>query len=202
MGSVPSVYSTGINDFYNPLPSGSLDFHYSLTTPGTPIGSQVFATTADTTGTGWIQPWDNARWIATSQDPATLLQSVTYYAGFNLDRFDASTAVITGEWAASGAAEIYLNGLSTNITVVNDNGTVKHPFTLTGPFTGGINWLSFTVASEGGRNGLLVSMAGTAQPVPEPSAIISTAIGAVVGAICLMWRKRQCRKSITPITPN
>lgn len=202
MGSITSVYSTGINDFYNPLPSGSLDFHYSLTAPGTPIGSQVFTTTADTTGTGWIQPWDNARWIATSQDPATLLQSVTYYTAFNLDRFDASTAVITGEWAASGAAEIYLNGLSTNITVVNDNGTAKHPFTLTGPFTGGINWLSFTVASESGRNGLLVSMTGTAQPVPEPSAIISTAIGAVVGAICLMWRKRQCRKSITPITPS
>lgn len=202
MGVVPSVYSTGINDFYNPLPSGSLDFHYSLTAPGTPIGSQVSATTADTTGTGWIQPWDNARWIATSQDPATLLQSVSYYTAFNLDRFDESTAVITGEWAASGAAEIYLNGLSTNITVVNDNGTAKHPFTLTGPFTGGINWLSFTVASEGGRNGLLVSITGTAQPVPEPSAIISTAIGAVVGAICLMWRKRQCRKSITPITPS
>ena len=202
MGVVPSVYSTGINDFYNSLPSGSLDFHYSLTAPGTPIGSQVFTTTADTTGTGWIQPWDNARWIATSQDPATLLQSVTYYTAFNLDRFDASTAVITGEWAASGAAEIYLNGLSTNITVVNDNGTAKHPFTLTGPFTGGINWLSFTVASENGRNGLLVSITGTAQPVPEPSAIISTAIGAVVGAICLMWRKRQCRKSITPITPS
>lgn len=202
MGSVPSVYSTGINDFYNPLPSGSLDFHYSLTAPGTPIGSQVFTTTADTTGTGWIQPWDNARWIATSQDPATLLQSVTYYTAFNLDRFDASTAVITGEWAASGAAEIYLNGLSTNITVVNDNGTAKHPFTLTGPFTGGINWLSFTVASEGGRNGLLVSMTGTAQPVPEPSAIISIATGIIAVALAMQWRKRQCRKSITLITPS
>ena len=202
MGSVPSVYSTGINDFYNPLNTGSLDFHYSLTQPGTPIGSQVPATVADTTGTGWIQPWDNARWVSIAQDPSTSLLSQFYYTAFNLDRFDASTAVITGEWAASGAAEIYLNGLSTNITVVNDNGTAKHPFTLTGPFTGGINWLSFTVASESGRNGLLVSMTGTAQPVPEPSAIISTAIGAVVGAICLMWRKRQCRKSITPITPN
>ena len=196
MGVIPSVYSTGINDFYNPLPSGSLDFHYSLTQPGTPIGAIEFATVADTTGTGWLQPWDNARWVSISQDPATGLSSQTYTTGFNLDRFDASTAVITGEWVASGPATVYVNGLATLIT---NNGT-RSSFTISGPFNSGINWLAFQVESAGGRNGLLVSMTGTANPIPEPSAIISTAIGVFAGAIALLWRKRQCRKSITPIT--
>ncbi len=196
MGAIPSVYSTGINDFYNPLPSGSLDFHYSLTAPGTPIGSQVSATTADTTGTGWVQPWDNARWIATSQEPATLLQSVTYYTAFNLDRFDASTAVINGEWVASGQATIYVNGLATPIT----NNVTRSAFTLSGPWNKQINWLAFEVASSNNQNGLLVSMTGTANPIPEPSAMISTAIGVVAGAIIMAWRKRQWRKSITHIT--
>lgn len=198
MGSVPSVYSTGINDFYNPLNTGSLDFHYSLTAPGTPIGSQVPATVADTTGTGWIQPWDNSRWIANNQDPATPQQTVTYYTAFNLDRFDASTAIINGEWVASGPATIYVNGLATPIT---NNGT-RSAFSLSGPWTPGINRLAFEVASTNNQNGLLVSMTGTANPIPEPSAMISTAIGVVAGAIIMAWRKRQWRKSITHIMPN
>ena len=196
MGSVPSVYSTGINDFYNPLNTGSLDFHYSLTAPGTPIGSQVPATVADTTGTGWIQPWDNSRWIAANQDPATPQQTVTYYTAFNLDRFDASTAVITGEWVGSGPSTIYVNGLATPIV---NNGT-RSAFMISGPWTNQINWLAFEVASTNNQNGLLVSMTGTANPIPEPSAMISTAIGVVAGAIIMAWRKRQWRKSITHIT--
>ena len=196
MGSIPSVYSTGINDFYSPLNTGSLDFHYSLTQPGTPIGAIEFATVADTTGTGWLQPWDNARWVSISQDPATGLSSQFYYTAFNLDRFDSSTAVITGEWAASGPTSIYLNGLAANIVSTGS----RSSFTVSGPFNSGINWLAFQVESAGGKNGLLVSMTGTANPIPEPSAIVSTAIGVVAGAIALLWRKRQCRKSITPIT--
>jgi len=198
MGVIPSVYSTGINDFYNPLNTGSLDFHYSLTAPGTPIGSQVPATVADTTGTGWIQPWDNARWVSIAQDPATTQQIVTYYTAFNLDRFDASTAVINGEWAASGAATIYVNGLATPIV---NNGT-RSAFTLSGPWTPGINRLAFEVASSNNQNGLLISMTGTANPIPEPSAIVSTGIGVVAGAIALMWRKRQWLKSNTRTMPS
>ena len=185
MGSVPSVYSTGINDFYNPLQSGSLDFHYSLTAPGTPIGSQVCATVADTTGTGWIQPWDNSRWIAANQDPATPQQTVTYYTAFNLDRFDASTAIINGEWVASGPATIYVNGLATPIT---NNGT-RSAFTLSGPWTPGINRLAFEVASTNNQNGLLVSMTGNAQPIPEPSAIVSIAIGILAAIFAMKWKK-------------
>ena len=198
MGSVPSVYSTGINDFYNPLRTGDLDFHYSLTQPGTPIGSQVSATVADTTGTGWIQPWDNSRWIASNQDPATPQTSVTYYTAFNLDRFDASTAVINGEWVGSGPSTIYVNGLATPIV---NNGT-RSAFTISGPWNQQINWLAFEVASANNQNGLLVSMTGTANPIPEPSAIVSTAIGIVAGAIALMWRKRQWLKSITRTMPS
>ena len=186
MGSVPSVYSTGINDFYNPLNTGSLDFHYSLTAPGTPIGSQVPATVADTTGTGWIQPWDNSRWIASNQDPATPQTSVTYYTAFNLDRFDASTAVINGEWVASGLATIYVNGLATPIT---NNGT-RSAFTLSGPWTNQINWLTFEVASNNNQNGLLVSMTGTANSIPEPSAFLALAVGLFVAAVGLKMRKR------------
>ena len=186
MGSVPSVYSTGINDFYNPLNTGSLDFHYSLTQPGTPIGSQVPATVADTTGTGWIQPWDNSRWIASNQDPATPQQTVTYYTAFNLDRFDASTAVINGEWVASGPATIYVNGLATPIT---NNGT-RSAFTLSGPWTQQINWLAFEVASSNNQNGLLVSMTGNANPIPEPSAFMTLVIGLFVAALGLKTRKR------------
>lgn len=186
MSSIPSVYSTGINDFYNPLSSGSLDFHYSLTQPGTPIGSQVSATVADTTGTGWITPWDNAQWIASNQDPATPQQIVTYYTAFNLDRFDARTAVITGEWVGSGPSTIYVNGLATPIV---NNGT-RSAFTISGPWTNQINWLAFEVASANNQNGLLVSMTGTANPIPEPSAWITLAVGLFVAALGLKMRKR------------
>jgi hypothetical protein len=186
MGSVPSVYSTGINDFYNPLNVGSLDFHYSLSPPGTPIGSNDFTVVTDTAGTGWLQPWDNARWLSVAQDPATTLASVTYYTAFNLDRFDASTASITGEWAASGAGSVYLNGLSTPITTTGS----RSAFTLSGPFTSGINYLSFNVASNNNQNGLLVSMTGTANPIPEPSAWLTMAIGLFAAALGLKMRRK------------
>jgi hypothetical protein len=186
MGSIPSVYSTGINDFYNPLNTGSLDFHYSLSPPGTPIGSNDFTVVTDTTGTGWIQPWDNARWLSVAQDPTTTLSSVTYYTAFNLDRFDASTATITGEWAASGAGSVYLNGLATPITTTGS----RSAFSLSGPFTRGINYLSFNVASNNNQNGLLVSMTGTANPIPEPSAFLTMAIGLFAAALGLKMRRK------------
>jgi hypothetical protein len=165
---------------------GSLDFHYSLSAPGTPIGSNNFTVVTDTTGTGWIQPWDNARWLSVAQDPTTTLSSVTYYTAFNLDRFDASTATITGEWAASGAGSVYLNGLSTPITTTGS----RSAFTLSGPFTRGINYLSFNVASSNNQNGLLVSMTGTANPIPEPSAFLTMAIGLFAAALGLKMRRK------------
>lgn len=197
MGSIPSVYSTGINDFYNPLNVGSLDFHYTLTPPSVPWGTGVNATATDITGTGWAVPVDNARWISIAATPGTNQTTQDYWTAFNLDRFDSSTAEITGTWQASGTASMHLNGqFAGSIT----GGTVS-PFTLNSGFTPGINWLQFTVATANGNNGLLVSMTGTASPVPEPSAIVSLGVGLIMAAIGLKWRKQLCRKSITPTTP-
>lgn len=186
MGSIPSVYSTGINDFYNPLNTGSLDFHYTLTPPSVPWGTWVNATATDTTGTGWAVPVDNARWISIAATPGTNQTTQDYWTAFNLDRFDSSTAEITGTWQASDTASMYLNGqFAGSIT----GGTVS-PFTLNSGFTPGINWLQFTVATDtSGNNGLLISMTGTANPVPEPSALITTAIGLIVAAFGLKMRK-------------
>ena len=198
MGSIPSVYSTGINDFYNPLNTGSLDFHYTLTPPNVPWGTWVNATTTDITGTGWAVPVDNARWISIAATPGTNQASQDYWTAFNLDRFDSSTAEITGTWQASGTASMYLNGQF----VGSIAGGTASPFKISSGFTQQFNWLQFTVATDtSGNNGLLISMTGTANPVPEPSAIVSICGGLIAAAIGMKWRKRLCRKSITHTMP-
>jgi hypothetical protein len=189
MGVVPSVYSTGINDFYNPLTVGDIDFHY-LVGPPQPIGQpQPYAYVADTTGTGWMVPTNNAQWVAADTSPFTPMPYVEYQTAFNLDRFDASTADVSGWWAASGPATIYLNGASTGITT--SSSTKPSPFSLNGPFLPGINQLSFNVLSSGSSNGLLVSMTGTAEPlfVPEPSGLIAMGIALVITAFSRKIRR-------------
>lgn len=188
MGSIPSVYSTGINDFYNPLQTGSLDFHYVVSPPPFLIGSTQNAMVTDTSSTNWMQPWDSARWISTNLNPT--MTDTTYYFAFNLDRFDSNSAVITGEISASGNSTLLLNGNSTGVTYTGD-GTNKTPFSLSGPFLPGINRLSFSVASTGGKNGLLVSMSGTANPVPEPSGLIAMTIGLLAAAFAVKWKKMK-----------
>lgn len=181
---IQSLYSTGINDFRNSLPGGSLDFHY-LTSPA-PLGQSAYVT--DTSTLNWITPWDKSRWISPNTDPGTPMQTVTYRTVFNLDRFDASTASIQGEWVASGSGKIYLNGLL--LPVIN-NGQ-RSMFSIAGPFNKQFNELAFEVRSDAkNNNGLLVSMTGTALSVPEPSGFIATAIGLVAAAIGLRWKKRQ-----------
>jgi len=187
---ITSVYSTGINDFRDPLQTGSLDFHYVISPPAMPIGQIVFAKVADTSTTGWVSPWDNARWVSINVNPGTPSQTAVYRTVFNLDRFDASTAILQGEWVASGSGKIYLNGLA--LPLVNSG--QKSAFTITGPFTSQFNELAFEVRNDSNNNnGLLVSMTGAAVPllVPEPSGFIAMATGLIAAAIGLRWRRKQ-----------
>jgi len=202
--TVPSVYSTGINDFYNPLTGDSLDFHYQLISSpagsGYGIGTYV-ANTSDAKVAGWVNSGTNARWIA----PATDISSMTslkatgqyiYETKFNLDRFEAGTAEINGLWAVDDTSDgILLNDVPIGFARNNTNEfSTLQPFSITSGFLPGINSLKFIVnnlpvSDSVNPTGLLVVMTGTATPlpiVPEPRSIVT-----LIGGITLLLIARR-----------
>lgn len=202
--TVPSVYSTGINDFYNPLSGDSLDFHYQLISvpAGSGFGNGTYlANVADAKVSGWANSGTSARWIA----PATDISSMTslkatgqyiYETKFNLDRFEANTAEISGLWAVDDSSDgILINDVPIGFarTGTSEFSTLQ-PFSITSGFLPGINSLKFIVNNLPGSDsinptGLLVSMTATATPlviVPEPLSIVS-----MIGGLTLLIIARK-----------
>ena len=78
----------------------------------------------------------------------------TYKTTFNLPS-NFSTALITGQWATDDNANMFINGVFTNITTPSDFSF--HNFSISNNFVAGTNSLEFVVYSVGGPTGLQVN---------------------------------------------
>lgn len=201
---IPSLYSTGVDDFHAPLISGSIDFHYQLISFPAGSGYDVNTYVADTSqppiDTGWASPGSNARWIAPTSDVVNMPSATTtgdyvYETIFDLTGFDHTTAVITGQWTADDTAPVMLlNDVPTGFALSGPGvfGTL-HSFTLTSGFVAGFNSLKFqvnnaVVGDSTNPCGLLIVMTGSANVVPEPSTWVTLASGAFFAGL---YRRRH-----------
>ena len=135
----------------------------------------------------WIAPQSDYR--AGQTDPAG---TYTFQTTFDLTGFNPSTAVLTGEWASDNCSQIWLNGLYTG-TGITAPGCLSamHPFTISSGFQTGWNTLDFMVVNnEAGASGLIVSISGTANEVPEPATLTLLGCG-----LAGLWLRRRNRKA-------
>ena len=170
------VYSTGLDDAFQPLPLNARDPHYTII--GAPAGTEATPFAPYVVGiTAWRANDTNSQWVApqttytlTTQDPPGYYTNRTT---FELTGLDPDSAYVTFRILADNALQdVVLNGRSMGISGTTDFSTWLGPFTLTNGFAIGSNTLDFVVnnfpPSGGNACGLRVDILSSsvlAQPL-------------------------------------
>jgi len=192
--AVIPIFGTGLDAGGVVLPNTSLDPHYTLVQyPGqvgsTPASTYVvngitFGYNVSGTGSKWISwspNWENA----------TPSGQWTYRTTFDLTGFVPGTASLTGRFLVDDDATLFLNGVNTGVTGA-DSATFVN-FNFTSGFVPGINTLDLRVNNASfvsfNPSALRVEVSGTAAAMPEPTAALLLA----AGALALLTRPRPFR---------
>ena len=175
---ITTLFSTGVDASGSPLPGGSVDPHYTVSTGPSAyvIGSPG--------SVGWVGNTANSAWISNVANTYGGPGPFTYTTTFDLTGFVPSTASISGWMSADDQAVIYLN------TVDVFNGALDatapwsflEPLTISSGFVTGLNTLEIVLPNyleygNDGPTGLQLDIAGTADvrgenpSVPEPTTI-------------------------------
>jgi hypothetical protein len=200
---ITTLYNTGVDGVGAVLSNGVVDPHYTLVS--VPSGSTVVRViTAD----GYpIPPYigDNtvSRWVGpnNSSDLVSAPGNYVYRTTFSLAGFQASTAVITGQWTSDNdGVQVLLNGVDTGIpaTGFSQFSVGFVPFAISSGFQPGVNTLDFVIHnggsapgnSTGGANptSLRVEMTGTAVVPDGGSALVL--LGASMALLEALRRRR------------
>jgi hypothetical protein len=198
--TINTLYNTGVDATGVALADGTVgDPHYQLiSVPGssttdirtrTSAGGYPFVSSLDNTISSWIGPNNANSLISPPGD-------YTYRTTFSLAGLLANTASITGNWSTDNVGlKILLNGVDTGVSANSVYGS-SSTFTISSGFGSGINTLDFVVNNvlDGGTTlgptALRVEMSGSADSaasVPEPSALLGTAIA--FSSIAILKRK-------------
>ena len=134
----------------------------------------------------WIAPQSDYQ--AGQTDPAG---TYTFRTTFDLTGFYPSTAVLTGEWASDNCSTINLNGVYTGTGITTPGClSVLHPFTIASGFQAGWNTLDFVVVNNlASPTGMIVSISGTANQIPEPATL--TLLGCGLAGLWLLRRRNR-----------
>ncbi len=207
--TITTLYNTGVDAAGVALTDGTVgDPHYTLiSVPGvsttdirtrTSAGGYPFASSVDNAISSWIGPNNANSLISPPGD-------YTYRTTFSLAGLLANTASITGNWSTDNTGlKILLNGVDTGVSANTVYGS-SSAFTISSGFGSGLNTLDFVVNNvlDGGTTlgptALRVEMSGTAaSAVPEPSALLGTAIA--FSSIVVLKRKMTKKENNSPVT--
>lgn len=186
-----NIYSTGVDDFMQPLLSGMTDVDYSADYgPAYAVDPQVVANPSGGPRSIWMNPSTLsplAKWISFSSNPQNVGNKDTYIyqTQFDLTNFNLSDVAISGAMSSSSSSSFYINGnylfshfdtidthsfrYATNFSIDNSsNFLVQGINTITIEVSNGYPSLMFRPP-----NGVLMSVTS----VPEPSSIAMAGIG-------------------------
>lgn len=183
--SIPGLFNTGCDNAGHALPTGTAELHYTLAGPTSdprvtvPGGSTVSAPS----GSAWISPTPSSVGL------------FTYTLHFDLTGLDSTTAVITGQSASDKAfAPILLNGIDTGYKTER---LTLASFTITNGFTAGLNTLQFVVTNSADASGLVVSLTGTAFPLPVHASILRSG-----ASVTVCWQSESNRPYMVDYRPD
>jgi hypothetical protein len=160
------LYDTGVDNGGTQLADDASDMHYIVNGTGMPA---VYTNALYVTD-------PSAKFIAVAPGGGYINPVNTYTLNFDLTGLDASTASLSGDFAADNFGTVELNGhLLTALSGTKyENFEQLHPFTASAvDFISGVNTLTFTITDTGPPSAFMVAnLAGTADVlggVPEPA---------------------------------
>lgn len=189
--TITDLYDTGVDNSHNPMPTGSIDTHYYITSDSV---SSVVVDDTSYPFPAWVanNPGPGgSKWVGIRQDSYGRTGPFTYQTTFTIPSWaDLNSVVISGLWASDDG----LSDIRVNTFFPTGNATAGHsvlvPFTINSgnaTFIHGTNTLDFDFTNAGGPTGLRIDgITGTF--VPEPTSAVTGLIGlAMAGA----YRRRS-----------
>lgn len=185
------LFNTGVDGNGNPLAPGASDPHWQLIA-GEGVTAPVPAVVvSEQHPSGQYFETTDSMWIWTDASGNGANTPYTFRLSFDLTGFDPGSVSISGFWGIDDTdGAIMLNGAApegSGLTLTPtsfDNFNIQHPFSITGGFVAGINFLDITardVSNPGALNVTGLSVLTT--PVPEPGAAVLFGIGALALAV-------------------
>src|SRR5207302_1997610 len=149
--SIPTLFSTGVDDSHNALSPGVPDPHYLLTVSAqsTPPPPPIAATVIQNHPV-WLANDALSSWIGPVNPGAANVApgEYRYRTSFNLSGFDPATAQITLSVAADNRLnDVLINGASSGISFVGFSG-FSQDFVITNGFVNGTNTLEFVAFND------------------------------------------------------
>ncbi len=150
--TVPTVFSSGLDDNGAVLAPGSSDPHYLLTqsAQGAPPPPAVAATVIQN-HPAWLANDVLSTWLGPLNPGTTSVAAgdYNYRTTFSLDGFDFSSTTLTANFGADNRlTDVLLNGVSQAISYVGF-ATLSGTFTITNGFVAGTNTLDFLTVNDG-----------------------------------------------------
>ncbi|MGE4286201.1 MAG: lamin tail domain-containing protein [Phycisphaerae bacterium] len=170
--TIPTLFSTGVNDNGNLLVPGQADPHYSFVANGEPL-------IAMQNHPAWLANDAESLWVGfgaqgTDAQPAGQFSVATT---FDLTGFDPATASITLYLSVDNRIDdVLINGASSGITCAN-YASWTGPYVINSGFIDGINELEFVFVNEGDSPnpaGMRAKMQGSANAIGGRTELTST----------------------------
>ncbi len=161
------LFTTGVDGTGAPLPAGSVDPHYTLTSndPQFPGPQAIVAENADPPDGGWVPNTSTSGWISVQANTEGNVDIYTFTTTFTLTGVDPTTASLSGTWSCDDSCTMSLNGTQV-ASAPSPAWTSVQPFTIPAgsPFQNGTNTLTIAVNNSGNyATGLqILTIAGSA----------------------------------------
>lgn len=199
---IPGIVNTGAS-----FTAGQVDSNYSFAAiSGTAVGTGGYGVVTADSGfplSVWLANSSRSKWLTPSANQAQSYDpsangTYRWTMNFNLTGFDASTALLSGRWAADNTGSLFLNGsLISQITApVEGHRSWTTISQVNTGFLAGANVLEFVVTNvgspTGNPTGLRAEFASSVTAVPEPSSYAMLLAG--LAAVAWVKRSRQAQR--------